>query len=561
MTMKRYAFLPMLVFAVVFTLTGGQCPAETPAEIAAEIAPLISENTVCVVHVDIANLNPEQMTQHLKTLCNEIREAASFDGKLAKEMNDILPDDEMLDQSPGGWTEPLKMVRETCGVTEFYYLVTFPFQECLVVPIREGVKTEFFDERAFVKFKGFMVFPEPRHLRDDTNLWELIDRMFVKGFVPTERSELVAGLKLAGDRPVRAVAFLPAYAKTLVAQMMPQLPEPFDAIPTEGLLDGVQLVAAGFDPNTVQGELILKSKDQAAAESLRELLFSLPDTLTQLAKSQPELAEGCVPGVIFGNVLRRNADFLFPPPRDGAVTIRLPGENFAANMLALFQSIVAESKTGEMSWAYQHRTCMTNMKMIMLAMHNHHDAMRYLPQAYTIDAGGKPLHSWRVALLPYLEEYEMYKQIRLDEPWDSEWNRQFHDKCPEFYQCPTMGDEEKAAGLTSYSFVIGNDAYPKPGKRKFDFAMISDGTSNTIGIVERKTPVNWMCPDKELTQEEAFRGPVDPESGLGLRHEINGKKCLNVGVFDGSVHVIGDDIAPETWKAMLTRAGGERASY
>jgi hypothetical protein len=70
-----------------------------------------------------------------------------------------------------------------------------------------------------------------------------------------------------------------------------------------------------------------------------------------------------------------------------------------------------------------------------------------------------------------------------------------------------------------------------------------------------------MCPDQELTQEEAFRGLTDPASGLGLRHENSGMKGLNTGYFDGSPRFIGDDITPEIWKAQLTRAGGESVHY
>ncbi|MHB9078993.1 MAG: DUF1559 family PulG-like putative transporter [Pirellulaceae bacterium] len=60
-----------------------------------------------------------------------------------------------------------------------------------------------------------------------------------------------------------------------------------------------------------------------------------------------------------------------------------------------------------------------------------------LPPAYTVNAEGQPLHSWRVLLLPYLGQQELYGKLRLDEPWDSEHNRQFQDAAPNIYQCPS----------------------------------------------------------------------------------------------------------------------------
>ncbi len=78
-----------------------------------------------------------------------------------------------------------------------------------------------------------------------------------------------------------------------------------------------------------------------------------------------------------------------------------------------------------------------------------------LPPACTTDETGQPLHSWRVLLLPYLGERKLYDQLRLDEPWDSSFNRQFHDQTPQVYRCPST---TLAADQTSYSVVVGDDA-------------------------------------------------------------------------------------------------------
>src|SRR5262249_21734482 len=64
-----------------------------------------------------------------------------------------------------------------------------------------------------------------------------------------------------------------------------------------------------------------------------------------------------------------------------------------------------------------------NLKQIALAMHSYHDTMGRFPPAIVRDKEGKPLYSWRVLLLPYLEQQNLYNQFKLDEPWDSEHNR------------------------------------------------------------------------------------------------------------------------------------------
>ena len=79
--------------------------------------------------------------------------------------------------------------------------------------------------------------------------------------------------------------------------------------------------------------------------------------------------------------------------------------------------------------------CSSYSKGILLAFHNYSDTHGALPPLYTVDDEGKPLHSWRVLILPFLDQQDLYNQIRLDEPWDSEYNKQFHDRMFYYYQC------------------------------------------------------------------------------------------------------------------------------
>src|SRR5215208_5386317 len=73
-----------------------------------------------------------------------------------------------------------------------------------------------------------------------------------------------------------------------------------------------------------------------------------------------------------------------------------------------------------------------NLKQIALAFHNHHDANGRLP-GNICDKNGKALLSWRVQILPYLEEDKLYFEFKLDEAWDSDHNKKLIEKLPKTY--------------------------------------------------------------------------------------------------------------------------------
>ena len=149
--------------------------------------------------------------------------------------------------------------------------------------------------------------------------------------------------------------------------------------------------------------------------------------------------------------------------------------------------------------------CINNMKQVGLALHNYHDAYRSFPPAYIPDEDGRPMHSWRVLLLPYLEQQFLYDQYRFDEPWDSPHNRALADLMPGVYRCPSS----PVAGetITTYAMAVGPDAFsPGPdGRAAEDFP---DGLSQTIAVVEMAhAEIHWMEPrDWDTT------GPEQPGS-------------------------------------------------
>lgn len=171
------------------------------------------------------------------------------------------------------------------------------------------------------------------------------------------------------------------------------------------------------------------------------------------------------------------------------------------------------------------KDCSDNLQQIVLAMLIYEKNHGSLPPAYTVDNSGKPLHSWRVLLLPYLGQQELYDQIKLDEPWDSPHNKHLHSVDVPVYKCAS--DHDSQTGGTNYSVVVGPDtAFGKQGGKKLpSFGPESD---DLILVVERVDKnVCWLDPTQELTQAVA-------EKGIYSGHSSG----VQVGRRDGSVEFL-----------------------
>jgi hypothetical protein len=185
------------------------------------------------------------------------------------------------------------------------------------------------------------------------------------------------------------------------------------------------------------------------------------------------------------------------------------------------------------------------MKQIALAMHSYVDTNNgRLPPAAVCDEDGRPLLSWRVLILPYIEQQDLYKEFHLNEPWDSPHNIELLSKMPRTYAAPGS----KAKKLPPYHTVchvfVGEGAAFE-GKEGLRFPQdICDGTSNTILIIEAGEPVPWTKPE-DIHFE--LNGPL-PE----LRPIF--KDIIRVGLGDGSVRYLQwHRLSESTRRAAITR--------
>lgn len=186
---------------------------------------------------------------------------------------------------------------------------------------------------------------------------------------------------------------------------------------------------------------------------------------------------------------------------------------------------------------------MNNLKQILLAFHNFHDANGRFP-ADIVDDAGKPLLSWRVAILPYLEQGGLQDRIHLDEPWDSPHNREVLQDMPRVFQSVS---DEAPAGKTQFLGLNGPGTIFE-GEGEISFRNITDGTSNTICVVmaDADAAVEWAKPG-DLPFD-----PEKPKRGLS-----GGTRGLLIGLCDGSVHTFPPDVSADLLRSMATRGGGE----
>ena len=199
--------------------------------------------------------------------------------------------------------------------------------------------------------------------------------------------------------------------------------------------------------------------------------------------------------------------------------------------------------------------CTNNLKLFGIALQTYHDQHKCFPPAFFADEHGTPIHSWRVLLLPYLEEPELtalYEQYRFDEPWNGPRNRELLDKAPAVFRCPS---DEDNMSETNYLAVVGpQTVWPGTGNTKI--RQITDGTSLTIAVVEcSDSGINWLEP-RDVTFDDASLGINKLQSRPAIRSQHRGRGA-NFLFADGSVHFLNDDTPANVLHALLTSAGGE----
>ncbi len=196
------------------------------------------------------------------------------------------------------------------------------------------------------------------------------------------------------------------------------------------------------------------------------------------------------------------------------------------------------------------KACERNMTRIMAALQSYHKDHGAFPPAFSVDGKGKPLHSWRVLILPYLGHKNLYDQLRLDLPWSDPVNRQFATQMPAEYHCP--GDPQ-SADTTNY-VVVNGKGLAFNGSQATAKGQITDGLANTILVVEAvETHINWMAPRDLQADKVSFTVNSDLNDTVSSHH-LQG---AHVGLADGSVKFVRDSMDSTELQSLFTISGNE----
>jgi hypothetical protein len=185
-----------------------------------------------------------------------------------------------------------------------------------------------------------------------------------------------------------------------------------------------------------------------------------------------------------------------------------------------------------------------HLKQLGLAMHNYHDTYQTLPPAVVTDENGKPLYSGRVLLLPFMEQQALYDQFDKTQAWDSAANIELSKRDLQVFTDPSSA--KRIAGQTDFLFVVGKGTLFEPPPTGMGFQSITDGTSNTMFMVEIKNSgIHWAEPrDLDISQPM----PLPPGNHPNI----------NMAVFyDGHTAAIAKNTPPTTVRELATCAGGE----
>jgi hypothetical protein len=351
--------------------------------------------------------------------------------------------------------------------------------------------------------------------------------------------------QMAEDGAAAAIVFNPSPDfRRVVRELWPPMP---DWLPQLKPLTGQFLAdrfrydeLAVYAPPQMSIRWAAQMADPDAAEVVAQMIRDLPAVIDRAADEED------VPDDVRSLVAPISK--LLIPKVDGArTTLRLDIHD--PDFTILWKpGAMLHNKMINARYRSQH---MDAFEQLALAVLKYEDKNRHYPASAAIcDADGRPLLSWRVAILPYLEEKSLanlYNEFHLDEPWDSPHNRELVKKMPAVFADPGHPELTKE-GKTVYLVPVG------PGT-VFDTTEgttirdITDGTSKTIMIVS-------AAPDRAVEWTRPEDWTVDLEQPLdGLK--APGRDKFVAANCDGWVHALPTDIDPAVLRAMLTRAGGE----
>lgn len=283
---------------------------------------------------------------------------------------------------------------------------------------------------------------------------------------------------------------------------------------------------------------VLKTIDQALGMGRGMLLSTIANELAD----QPDMMEALE---AYDNRAGDKIVELFKPTLEGK-TLRYDATDSAQlSNVAVIGTLVGMllPAVQQVRGAARRTQSMNNLRQMCLACLNYESAHMHFP-SNIVDDDGKPLLSWRVQILPFIEENALYREFHLDEPWDSEHNIALLDRMPEVFRNPNVVSGTK----TVYLGFEGEGTMFDPDGEDVGFGNITDGSSNTILCVEANedAAIEWTKP-QDLSLDKA-----NPRADVGdLR-----PGGFNIVLCDGSTHFVASGIDAELFVNMILMNDG-----
>jgi len=538
-------------------------------------APLISENCVAFVHVDFSKIDIDTVKAVLQKTGEDFLKELGFDDEsFTATARELAIELEKLDVIARPYWET---ITKELGITEVAMIFDLGFFEMstgpaiLAIPWKNKTDAQLetlyaliqAPEGGFIEVDGFLI-PGDTWFAEEITEW-------VKSITPAPAdSAIYEALKSVADADIKIALALPEQLRAMArsgAGLPPDMPQE-----VRGLLmfaaQRVQWASTGFsfsdfwsDEPRGNSDVLLTVKtarptDAVMLRSMMEQLIEFGVNSAQFAMNMadldfqvPPLAFSFAKGFLRTLLPEVEGDKLLFSAKGGMMSSQATVATVGVGIALLLPAVQAARE------AARRMQCTNQIKQIVLALHTYHDAHNAFPPLYTVDANGNPLHSWRVLILPFMEQTALYQQIRLNEPWDSPYNRQFHDVRVFGFSCPS-----NPTGGCVYAGIAGEVFVPATAAGRVTgvgLGAISDGTSNTLAIVEVREGFNWMDPTKDVTLDEL----VNDFGGRGVRVGSYHSGGMNVGMCDGSVRFITETIDRALLRALGTKAGGEAVNF
>ncbi len=357
---------------------------------------------------------------------------------------------------------------------------------------------------------------------------------------PAEAATIQVAVALEPIRPM-INQVLPMLQRDLPPAFAPlgEIPLHLDSVLLECTLDGTELssrleMIAPNDPSARRLEAILKEWIDGAREVFLEQVDHQVRGDTKIDQAQLAYAR---------RISRQTSDLLQPTRESDRVVYEVDSGVSVASVGVLTGLLLPAIQAARE--AARRMNTSDQLKRIGLAMHNYHAAYNKLPGPAIVDEDGKPLLSWRVAILPFVEQQNLYEQFHLDEPWDSPHNLALLPRMPGVYFDRAV---KTPPGETIFHALVDDKALQRfGGDNRFRDCL--DGLSNTLMAVEADVSeaVPWTAPvDVEIDWD-------DPVGQMG--HNRPGGFYVLLG--DGSVRFMSHAVDVGLFKALITRAGRE----